>query len=387
MALARQALLTIRHDKKNDYERILRVADNDLAGAESELLVAFFRIHLAKIGASRTLDRLEGLKNVLKKEDYVRIGSGTSSAIGDYQRQERYLDVLQSEKYGWVERERVKCLIATSRFEEASNHVVHLISLDQKFYSEFCLNVLWQFNKWNELSFLLQYIENANLKRYVDFSRKIRRAGNAQSARVYSVYTGMSRNQLAFQQESFRASGIELSPAMGVTVDRFPIGALKALGGDKFSPGIIGASLGHLKAMEDFVGTGAPYCFITESDAYLSKVIDFHFFDGLFKSGRFDFVLCADRHAELAAEQIRNDVETYQYSGRASGFDGYALSRESAQAILNATSAPYAEHIDGRVIEWLANTAKAKIGVVTEPIFAQSMLSVFSVRTALELNY
>ncbi len=290
-------------------------------------------------------------------------------------------------KLGWIERERIRNLIARNLTEDALERAKILQKLKPDFYSDFCADIYWQLNEWgmvNEIKHLCT-VAAAPAIRCASYSLSLGALKLAPT--IYSVYNPYTTNQIILQEGLLKRAGFRTRRALGIPADRLPESVYRLLSGS--SRGILGAALAHLKTIEDFVVSGEPYCVITESDAFLTRRIDFSNMVRLFENGDYDFVLCADRHTHPIDDiPVSEEITNFEFAGKASGFDGYALTRRCGLAILKAFASPlYKNHIDGEIIRWLCQSSGFRVGVATTPYFGQSHLSKFSTRIKIELDY
>jgi hypothetical protein len=204
---------------------------------------------------------------------------------------------------------------------------------------------------------------------------------------VRSIYNPYTLGQIEVQAAVFAKSRIRLARSLGIPADRLPEAVFRRL--SEGERGALGAALAHLRTLEDFLESGEVLCVVTESDAFLRRLVDYPALERALGDGGCDFILCADRHSSPPdGEAISEEILRYDFRGRASGFDGYALTSRCAEAIVaHFGGLMHKSHIDGEVIKWLCRSSPFTVGVVREPIFGQSHLSRFSTRVKLELDY
>jgi len=319
---------------------------------------------------------------------YVQIGVDVTELTGDFQEQYKYLSLLPVGYKAWSDRAKVRNLIFLSHFEAAELLIDDLLSKNANLYIDFAARVLWQLGRRNRLSRLsvIPKIISDNLSygiRMNDIPH------SKQSAAIYSLYVNLTSHQIEMQKYCVGGISdqiINITPKMGIMLDRMPSSALAIIGGIDAPVGVVGASAGHIKILEDFLRTSKSYCIVTESDSFITRPIAFEYFDKIFNESTFDFILCSDRHCDFNITPVSDIVMPINYNGRASGFDGYMISRKCAGDLVEKMLPPWDRHIDGRVIDWLIKNGY-RVGFTASPIFAQSINSTFSVRAAIELNY
>lgn len=372
-------LIDLRNSKNAKYDDYFVFAKDRINSITSYEKFIFFKILLAKNGGEYALNLLESYRNDMDDSDFVYISNYISLNTGQYKKQLEYLNGIER-PVGWIAREKVRCLLNCGFFDQAIALLDSLMDLNADFYRAFAINISYQLSDYSRV------IKYSN-----DDSVECRLAklgmGLTNKTLITSLYTHYSESQINIQKYSASNGGYIVSGCLGVTPDRFNREIKQMLTDRMDNIGILGASLGHMKMIEDFLDSDQEILVATESDAFLSyPLID----EVLKKVGEsdFDFVLCSDRHTPGVYCDEPVSINKYNFLGRASGFDGYILNRAAANLILREFgSGRFNAHIDGLVIKWACNCGLISVGVTNVPVFSQSFTSVFSVRTLLELNY
>lgn len=379
--IGKMNLIDLKNSADLSLDEYFSYANKNIKSLSSYERFSYFKIMLSKKGGKYSMAALESSRYLMDFLDFISLANYISLNSGDYKNQLMYLEEV-AYPVGWVAREKVKCLLNCGYFNKAVDLIDELMQINPDFYRKFSSNMLYQLSDYPRV---LRYslpgsVEYKCAKLW--FERK-----NLEKLVVTSLYTHYSQNQIAIQNFSSLNGGYALSGCLGVTPDRFS-SALRAQLTDRLDNlGILGASLGHIKMIEEFLASERDVLIATESDAFVS----YPWFDkilNLYYEYSFDFILCSDRHSNPLSSVDEISIINYQYPGRASGFDGYILNKKAARLILNEFErGRFNSHIDGRIIHWSYLNNDISMGVTSFPLFSQSFTSVFSVRTLLELNY
>lgn len=356
-----------------------------------EAVIAYFKIFLSKCGSVASYKLLDQAADYLSIDDYVWLGSYIARTVGDFDRHQKFLRMGAGRSKAWIERDLVRSLIYCGEFDLAVSRSVELLNERSDLYEEFALSILWQAGEWG---FIEDWAGRGDssaysaLRPYMIYSRDVQRCSDyCEDIKIYSIYNHYTTNQRDFQLFAASRLNISVQPVLGVSADRLPSSVLLSLGGRSPSVGIVGASLAHIRAIEDFIRSGDDIGIFTESDAFICRRMNIKRIMRLFAESGAGLMLCANRHTPLACERVSDDGVEFDYKGRASGFDGYIINREMALKIVDRFCAPFVVHIDGAVIDWVYRGLGGKIFTVSGPIFAQSVFSFFSTRIMMELRY
>ncbi|MBV7316768.1 hypothetical protein [Shewanella sp. NIFS-20-20] len=375
-------VIALKYLDDEQINELQNVKHSSFADFDSLYVFCFFKLMLAKKGVKETIERLGLIRPQINELLYIEIASYIYLSVGEYELQLKSLELARELTFGWVERAKVKSNIALGHIDVALEMTNKLVEISSANY-DFAMSVYWQLNEWERLHSLSRKCDSQYLSELSGYCIDIGNECCDEKLKLYSLFNFYTINQIELQKKLFSSSRMELIPSIGIQSDRLTTKSLELLGG-KGQKGIVGASLSHLKIIED-IAHRDDYALVTESDAFLSRLChDTKFLDNA--NGKYDFVLCANRHNVLNEECRDFDgIENFHFNGRASGFDGYFITNGCAQEVMNAFDGkPHNEHIDGKIIHWLA-TNGFRIGVTKHPIFSQGFCSTFSTRARVEL--
>ncbi|AUU83940.1 hypothetical protein [Leclercia sp. LSNIH1] len=377
-------IIWIKHSTDELIKTIYRMDISDALKRDNVFVYCYFKIMLAKDGYIITINKLHHHANEIENLLYVEIASYVYLTVGEYASQLSCLETIRKNSYGWVERAKIKCLIALGHISEAINLTNELLYVSQNNNIDFAQSVYWQLNQWKLLKTISKGLNNDYLYKLAEYSESISSRPNGIAFKVYSLFNYYTINQLNLQLKNFNANGLDIIPSLGISSDRLTKGAA-SLVGDETKRGIIGASLSHMKILEDIATGNDSFALVTESDSFLSRGFDINLIEEAIID-EYDFVLCANRHFKTDMKCYNFEkIIKFEFEGRASGFDGYFVKKKCAEDILNKFDQKlHNEHIDGKIIHWLS-TMGYRIGVTTHPIFSQGFCSTFSTRARVEL--
>lgn len=389
--IVKRNLIDLRYDAADYLNKFVDLPPTVIVTEHPHIIEGYFRLQLAKSGYSSAINKLKSIECDIPIEIFASVGSMLSQSIGNYDEQFKYLCAISHLNKGWIQRELVKCMINREQLSEALDKVITLLNISPDFYYDFCHSILWEMNCWELMAeYTIKNKDHVSIP-YVDYAIDAinnNKINTTCDLKIYSIYNQLTTNQLHIQESLARKSGYKILPSQGALPDRFPRSILELMGGPNYQLGVVGATIAHLKTIEDFIATNDDYCAITESDTFFTTIFNLNIYIETLRSNKIDFLLCSDRHTKLITPTISTKIQPYIFRGRASGFDGYILSRTTALRILERFAhPPYKDHIDGEVIRWLCEDSLLKISKTSQPIFAQSLLSLFSTRSAIELKY
>lgn len=379
------SLLEIRYKDDPLVLSIVSADAHQIYKADKTFLKTYFDIIISVLGFQYSLSVLKELVETLPIEEYVSIGQSLCAYVGKFKEQYNFLEAIPEGSKAWVERAKIRSLIFQGDYETAETRIDNLLSFNN-LNTDFCIDILWQMNNWGYLSSLVIDEKNKSYG-FIKNSLQNEFASNDYFP-IKSIYNRLTENQISFQNFTSRRSNYSLQPQKSLLPNEFPSYFLEEIGGENYKIGIVGATIAHLQALSDFINSGEEYCIITESDSYFTSVFDLEYLLSEVSAGGYDFVLCSDRHIGFSANPIELNLVPYIFERRASGFDGYIISKRAAVDLFNRfRHPPYSDHIDGLSIRWLSEHPQFSVGVTTVPLFAQSIFSVFSTRVCLELDY
>lgn len=375
-------IIALKYLDNEDVSTLLNINKYEISRHNNLYVFCAFKVILAKNGIYEAIDKLNSFSASIDKFLYIEILSFIYMTVGEYQFQLKTLALAKDFTHGWIERAKVKANIALGNINEAISITEKLIEISNE-NKKFASDVYWQLNRWEDLSSLSCRMKNKYLFALSKYCLDLMESHSIHSANVYSLFNHYTLNQIELQKKIFPLSGINLKPAIGIQSDRLTKKTLPLLGSHS-QKGIIGASLSHLKIIED-VYQSEDFAFVTESDSYLNRLFNEQKILEV-ANKKYDFILCSNRHCNTSMDDYDFDgVVDFKFNRRASGFDGYLITKSCAFEILNRFDGkPHNEHIDGKIIHWLASNG-FRIGVTKHPIFSQGFCSTFSTRARVEL--
>lgn len=377
-------IISIKHSTNKLVEDIYNMNILDAILRDNVFVYCYFKIMLAKDGYISTIKNLHNISHRIDQLLYVEIASYVYLTVGEYASQLSCLETIRKNSYGWVERAKIKCLIALGHVSEAINLTSELLQVSKNNNIDFASSVYWQLNQWKLLKEISKEQELEYFVKLAEYSESIGLRPDGIAFKTYSLFNYYTINQLNLQIQNFKPNGLDVIPSLGISSDRLTKGAANILG-DETKRGIIGASLSHMKILEDIATSNDSFSLVTESDSFLSRAFDINIITNSLNN-QYDFILCANRHFKTDTRCFDFEkIEKFEFEGRASGFDGYFINKKCAGDILNEfDQKQHNEHIDGKIIHWLFKMGY-KIGVTTHPIFSQGFCSTFSTRARVEL--